>query len=75
MPQDADNFKVKMTPDRRLELWNKKKGLSRKASVIKAAQEGDEKKFIFQVSSDTHYLKCRYQVMILDYKFLIVKSF
>ncbi|VDI65829.1 vacuolar protein sorting-associated protein 13A/C, partial [Mytilus galloprovincialis] len=49
MPQDADNFKVKMTPDRRLELWNKKKGLSRKASVIKAAQEGDEKKFIFQI--------------------------
>ncbi|XP_052084958.1 intermembrane lipid transfer protein VPS13A-like isoform X11 [Mytilus californianus] len=49
MPQDADNFKVKMTPDRQLELWNKKKGLSRKASVIKAAQEGDEKKFIFQI--------------------------
>ena len=49
MPQDAENYKVKMTPNRQLELWGRKKGLIRKASVIKAAQEGDEKKFIFQV--------------------------
>jgi hypothetical protein len=49
MPQDAENYKVKMTPNRQLELWGKKKGLIRNASVIKAAQEGDEKKFIFQV--------------------------
>ena len=49
MPQDAENYKVKMTPNRQLELWGKKKGLIRKASVIKAAQEGDEKKFIFQI--------------------------
>ncbi|KAK3093140.1 hypothetical protein FSP39_011676 [Pinctada imbricata] len=49
MPSDANNGKVQMSPNRIIELFGKQKALSRQASVIKAAQEGDEKKFIFQV--------------------------
>ncbi|XP_021375808.1 vacuolar protein sorting-associated protein 13A-like isoform X2 [Mizuhopecten yessoensis] len=50
MPEDASNMKVKLSPTRQLNLFTKKKSvLIRKASVIKATQEGDEKKLIFQM--------------------------
>ncbi|XP_033726256.1 vacuolar protein sorting-associated protein 13A-like isoform X3 [Pecten maximus] len=50
MPDDASNMKVKLSPTRQLHLFTRKKSvLSRKASVIKATQEGDEKKLIFQM--------------------------
>ncbi|XP_060080495.1 intermembrane lipid transfer protein VPS13A-like [Ylistrum balloti] len=50
MPEDASNMKVKLSPTRQLNLFTRKKSvLSRKASVIKATQEGDEKKLIFQM--------------------------
>lgn len=50
MPEDASNMKVSLSPTRELHLFTRKKSvLSRKASVIKATQEGDEKKLIFQM--------------------------
>ena len=67
MPQDAENYKVKMTPNRQLELWGKKKGLIRNASVIKAAQEGDEKKFIFQVRNPLFMWSYAFLNYWLDY--------
>lgn len=50
MPPEVKNGKVTLETDQSLPLYGRQKAvLKRQASVIKATQEGDEKKFIFQV--------------------------
>ena len=51
MPPEVKNGKVTLETDKSLPLYGQKRPtLKRQASVIKATQEGDEKKFIFQVT-------------------------
>ncbi|XP_065940396.1 intermembrane lipid transfer protein VPS13A isoform X3 [Magallana gigas] len=50
MPPEVKNGKVTLETDQSLPLYGRQKAvLKRQASVIKATQEGDEKKFIFQI--------------------------
>lgn len=50
MPPEVKNGKVTLETDQSLPLYGRKQAvLKRQASVIKATQDGDEKKFIFQV--------------------------
>ncbi|XP_078330281.1 intermembrane lipid transfer protein VPS13A-like isoform X6 [Crassostrea virginica] len=50
MPPEVKNGKVTLETDKSLPLYGQKRPtLKRQASVIKATQEGDEKKFIFQI--------------------------
>ena len=54
MPPEVKNGKVTLETDKSLPLYGQKRPtLKRQASVIKATQEGDEKKFIFQVTRPT----------------------
>ena len=54
MPPEVKNGKVTLETDKSLPLYGQKRPtLKRQASVIKATQEGDQKKFIFQVTRPT----------------------
>lgn len=53
MPPQADSGRVHLPAGKSLPVFGRRhNALVRKASIIKATQEGDEKKILFQVSAE-----------------------